>query len=768
MWRWLFSSSISILLTLLVSASTLATETIASGYSVTKELLRLDPSQDTQIDSALGSDQWQSTQDFGVHGYDPAIYWLRLTIQSHNPKPQSLIVRPLYPLHDVIDFYRFENDAIQEHWSMGDTLDNPGWLFPDKNFAIPVDLNPNQTQQVLIRVEGINTKMLKTEVITSEQLQHSIHWTRLIFGAIYGIMLAMALYNLIIGVFVRDKAYIIYACQVTLFCLFIMTINGDGRYYLWPDFAEFNHYAIQVFGVLYVFFIILFPWYLLKLDKYLPKAKYMFYFFWGVELLFATVVLFLPYQASMQIAVAISALFSPILLLAGLYFVFKKVPIAGIYTFAWSFYLVGATLVGLAAANIVEMNIFTLNGGALGGIVEQILLSIALAKRIDNERQERYTALKKATESELEATKQKKNFQKLFQRSPVGIVILDCNGSVLGINPKCLELFEIDSENAAMANTTSFYQYFERYKQIGDAVKKNGILIDYETTFTTNKGNQRYCTVTLIQQVEDGNVVYESYITDISERKKVQEVIHAMEEERMKTLEQLVTGVAHEINTPLGNSLTSTSFLKDELKRINLDFSTNKVTKGSFGDYIFKADNALDIMDKGLHQIQILVQKFKQVSFKNIEQEKREFNLKKRIVEIFRVALTDQPHIDFILNIDGDYKVKTLPDLLEIIFNQLIENSVIHGFKDQERGEIKLSVHTTDNIISLDYHDNGKGVDDALKDQIFNPFVTSNRGDKNNAGLGLYRIHNLVTQALSGDIKLLNEPGFALHIQFEL
>ena len=688
---WLFMTAISGHAAFANTASDTPLQTNAT-YSIERQLLRIDPSMASDLTAARSSDQWQDTQDFGVHGYDKGIYWLKLILQSTVQKSQKLVVRPVYPLHDYIDFYVFENKRLINEWKMGDILDDPNWLFADKSFAIPIELKPEQSLEVLIRVEGMNSKMLKTEVITYDDLNESIHWNRLIFGAIYGIMLAMGIYNLIIGFFVRDKAYIIYACQVTLFCLFIMTINGDGRYYLWLDYPEFNYYAIQVFGVLYVFFLILFPWYLLKLWKYLPSAKYIFYFFWTVEILFAAAVLFMPHEASMQVAIAVSALFSPILFLSGLYFVIRRVPVAGIYTFAWSFYLFGATLVALAASNVVELNIFTLNGGAVGGIIEQVLLSIALAKRIENERKEKYTALKQATESELEAAKQKKNFQKLFQRSPVGIVILDDKGSVIGINPKCLELFEIESEEQAIIQGTNFYKYFEHHKQIGNAVRKNGILIDYETTFTSMKGNQRYCTVTLIQQVDNGKMVYESYITDISERKKVQEVIHAMEEERMKTLEQLVTGVAHEINTPLGNSLTSTSFLKDRLKQINLDFNSDKITKSSFSDYIFSADEALTIMDKGLHQIQILIQRFKQVSFKNIEQEKREFNLKKRIVEIFRTALHDTPNIDFNLNIDGDYKVKTLPDLFEIILNQLIENSVIHAFNNKDRGRIDLSV----------------------------------------------------------------------------
>jgi len=736
-------------------------------YEIEQHLLRLDTNAPSDLEAAIQSDQWQATDDFGVHGYDSGIYWLKANIRSTINAPQSFILRAAYPLHDRITFFVFDDDQLTQEWAMGDVLPNPNWQFPDKNFAIPLELSPFQAREILIRIEGMNSKMLKMEIITPDELQETIHWNRLIFGAIYGIMLAMGIYNLIIGFFVRDKAYIIYACQVAFFCLFIMAINGDGRYYLWLDYPEFNYYAIQVLGILYVFFLILFPWYLLKLNKYLPKAKYLFYFFWSVEAIFVGAVVFLPYEKSMLVAIAISALFSPVLFLSGLYFVFRRVPVAGIYTFAWSFYLFGATLVGLAASNVVELNIFTLNGGAIGGIIEQVLLSIALAKRIDNERKEKYTALKQATASDLEATRQKENYQKLYQRSPIGIVTIDEKGHVLGMNPKCIELFEIDSTDDILGYNPEFHTRFEHHKYISQSARKEGVLLDYETTFTTYKGNQKYCAVTLIKQVDDEQILYECYITDISERKRDQEVIHAMEEERMKTLEQLVTGMAHEINTPVGTSLTSTSYLKESLDNINEGFHSGTITKNGFSEYISSADQGLDIINKCLLKMKVLIQRFKQVSFRNIEQEKRELDLNEHIEAIFQHALTDDT-IKHAVTIRGESRITTLPDLFEIILNQLIENSVIHAFRFHDSGQIQVLIEHSDNHIRLEYRDNGQGVKEEIKAHIFNPFVTSDRGNDDHAGLGLYRIHNMVTQALKGQVELLDEPGFGLRIEFDL
>ena len=134
---------------------------------------------------------------------------------------------------------------------------------------------------------------------------------------------------------------------------------------------------------------------------------------------------------------------------------------------------------------------------------------------------------------------------------------------------------------------------------------------------------------------------------------------------------------------------------------------------------------------------------------------------------IFRNALLDDK-IDYSIKIEGESKVTTLPDLFEIILNQLIENSVIHAFAPEDEAKIHLLVQNVNERIILEYRDNGKGVDVDMKGQIFNPFVTSDPGNEDHTGLGLYRIHNLVTQALNGQIHLLEEPGFALRIEFNL
>lgn len=210
------------------------------------------------------------------------------------------------------------------------------------------------------------------------------------------------------------------------------------------------------------------------------------------------------------------------------------------------------------------------------------------------------------------------------------------------------------------------------------------------------------------------------------------------------------------------------SFAKDELEKVNHQLLDKSITQAGLASYIDESRSAFGLMESSLKKISELVSTFKQVSFKNIQPEKQNINLKPYLKSIFVELLKDKPQVIFNLDIKAEEGLLVFPDLFEIILKQLIENSLIHGFKNQEAGHISLLLFTDDERISMEYRDDGAGVDDALKGKIFDPFVTSNRGSANHSGLGLYRIYNLVTQVLKGDIQLLDDPGFAIRIEFDV
>ena len=90
-------------------------------------------------------------------------------------------------------------------------------------------------------------------------------------------------------------------------------------------------------------------------------------------------------------------------------------------------------------------------------------------------------------------------------------------------------------------------------------------------------------------------------------------------------------------------------------------------------------------------------------------------------------------------------------------------NSVLHGFENVEQGNITISASVADNqVLHIIYEDDGNGIPEDLRKRIFDPFVTTKRG-QGGSGLGMHRVYNLVTQALNGSITLTSEEGKGVH-----
>ncbi|WP_227387042.1 sensor histidine kinase [Pseudoalteromonas piscicida] len=103
----------------------------------------------------------------------------------------------------------------------------------------------------------------------------------------------------------------------------------------------------------------------------------------------------------------------------------------------------------------------------------------------------------------------------------------------------------------------------------------------------------------------------------------------------------------------------------------------------------------------------------------------------------------------------------TYPGVIFQIISNLVANSIAHGFKESEQGEITIEFFKHDEHIELIYKDNGKGMSELELSKLFEPFYTTKRGS-GGMGLGAYIIYNLVTQGLDGDVHTVSEPGKGL------
>jgi len=233
-----------------------------------------------------------------------------------------------------------------------------------------------------------------------------------------------------------------------------------------------------------------------------------------------------------------------------------------------------------------------------------------------------------------------------------------------------------------------------------------------------------------------------------------------IENEKFASLGTLVAGVAHEINTPVGLSLTGITHIEHELKTLLAAYNSGKMTEKDFTSFIEESQ----IMSKSIHTNLVkaahLVKSFKQVAVDQSSEENRLFSVADYVDEIL-VSLHNKLKVTehkVEVNIDENLVVKSNPGALSQILTNLIMNSLIHAFGYIRKGEITISVSVENKDMVLTYKDNGSGMGPEVQEKIFDPFFTTKRGS-GGSGLGMNIIYNIVTRKLKGTIKLHSDLG---------
>ncbi len=243
-----------------------------------------------------------------------------------------------------------------------------------------------------------------------------------------------------------------------------------------------------------------------------------------------------------------------------------------------------------------------------------------------------------------------------------------------------------------------------------------------------------------------------------------------VDSEKMASLGNLVAGVAHEINTPLGIGVTAASHLRQETERISLNLKQGKLTKSDIEQFSATAVEASDLVLKNLDRASKLVRSFKQVAVDQGSEERRSIGLAVYLEEVLfalKPTLRRSPHI-VKLEISKDIQMDTFPGALwQIVFN-LVGNSLAHAFPDpKDVGTLSITARAVGEQVELVYADNGAGMSEEVRKRVFEPFFTTKRG-QGGSGLGLHIVYNLVTQLLRGQIRCESAPGqgvkFIIHL----
>jgi ligand-binding sensor domain-containing protein/signal transduction histidine kinase len=234
-----------------------------------------------------------------------------------------------------------------------------------------------------------------------------------------------------------------------------------------------------------------------------------------------------------------------------------------------------------------------------------------------------------------------------------------------------------------------------------------------------------------------------------------------VEQEKLAALGSMVAGVAHELNTPIGNSLLMLTALEDKKQLFEDKVARGQLRRSDLLDFLNDSNEASSVIMRGLTNAAELVASFKQVAVDRTAAHQRIFNLAHTTHEIIATLMNQVRlgghHIE--IDMADEISLNSYPGPYGQVITNLINNALLHAFDEGQQGIMRLSARQeVPERILIEFRDNGKGIDPKHIKRIFEPFFTTKMG-QGGSGLGLSISYNIVSSLLNGTIRVESMPG---------
>ncbi|MEH6812215.1 MAG: PAS domain-containing sensor histidine kinase [Motiliproteus sp.] len=257
------------------------------------------------------------------------------------------------------------------------------------------------------------------------------------------------------------------------------------------------------------------------------------------------------------------------------------------------------------------------------------------------------------------------------------------------------------------------------------------------------------------QQLQQAHAELQTTMTQLVEAKK------------LAGLGRLVAGVAHELNTPLGNALMVTSSIQSLMEGLKESYQASNISRSTFANFLEQGEDALSLLEQSVKRSSLLVSRFRELADDQRHYEVVVFSPFEMVQDMLQMSASEikAKSVTCTVVIDRSIMIKGYPDaFLQIVFS-LMENSLIHGV--DVGGSIALSAQRHGDEIDFVFRDDGRGMVDEVIAQAFDPFFSTSFG-QGGSGLGLYRVYNLVTVVCGGKIELSSDTNEGLSVIFSL
>ncbi len=432
----------------------------------------LQPRQQSRFEVVAQSG---SATNFGL---TPSAFWLRIELRPKADAPASWLLEVAYPALDQLELYVQAAGGGFVRSRGGDLLPFASRVVPHRNHVLPLTLQAGQGTMLYLRVQSQGTLSAPVRLWQAQALWAHDQAEYALLSMYFGLLIGLLLYNLLLYGSVRDRAYLIYVGFAAGMAMAQAALTGLGGQFLWPDLVWWNSVSPPVGMAVAAAFGLLFARSFLAAATRMPRMNRLMLVLVGGWLLALLAALLLPYTVSSWMVTVLAVVSVTVVVLAGVLSVRDKHPGARYFLTAWAVLLLGVASLVLHNIGVLPSNLLTANALLIGSALEMVLLSFALADRINvvQAEKEQAQAATLAGHAMVEALSQsQERYRAVLQEretilatSIVGIAFLTPEGRFRWTNQAMLDIF--GAGDKPLTSMEPFYLSREQYLHVGGEV----------------------------------------------------------------------------------------------------------------------------------------------------------------------------------------------------------------------------------------------------------------------------------------------------------
>lgn len=636
--------------------------------------------------------------------YSYSAFWLR--IELHNASLDSLLaIEASNTQLDTLDVHVLGPKGTKSY-RFGDAFVFDRRLFNHQHFIFPFEAKPGEKLTIYMRVRGLEQMSIPLLVGQRKEILTNNYQTDLFAGLYFGIMLVMFFYNLFLFISIRDKAYLFYILYIAGIAMAQASLQGYTFKYLLPDFPYLNHLSVVLFSSLTGIGAIQFARIFLQIKRQLPRIDLGLRVFEGLYLLAPLVFLFGLRQLSYNL-LDLSALF---LSFYALYFSIrlslKGQRTAKFFLLAWSFFMIGMFVFVARNFGWLPYNFFTKNVLLMGSALEAILLSVALADRINILKREKEISQAEALRISLE------NERLVREQNLVLEAKVQERTEALQKANKELGL-AIDN----LKNTQTQLVNAEKMASLGQLTAGIAHEINNPINFVTSN------IIPLRRDLGDLMSLLNQY-----------EKLH---------------------NAP-GDHEQELIDIKKLQRELDYDFLKEEI------------GILLNGMEEGAKRTAEIVKGLRIFSRLD-ESDLKKVNINEGIESTLILLNSSMGgKIDLVKDYDPDAYLECYPGKLNQVIMNITNNAIqaLHEHVHDKRGQITIQTKGLTDMIRISISDNGPGIPESIRAKIFEPFFTT-KAVGQGTGLGLSIVYSII-ESHKGQINVFSNPGEGTTFQIDL